>query len=90
VGTLVLWLGITLWKFHDWRHRYGKVNEHNAWVPRDWWLEDWEKQAIVRFSFEYPLEGYRRLAFMMLDGDVVRGALQPGPLAQRDWVHCTG
>jgi transposase InsO family protein len=40
-------------------------------VPRDWWLEDWEKQAIVRFSFEYPLEGYRRLAFMMLDRDVV-------------------
>jgi len=71
VGTLVLWLGITLSKLHDWRHRYGKVNEHNAWIPRDWWLEDWEKQAIIRFSFEYPLEGYRRLAFMMLDRDIV-------------------
>jgi len=67
---LIGWLGITSSKFHDWRRRYGKVNEHNAWIPRDWWLEDWEKQAIVRFSFEYPLEGYRRLAFMMLDGDV--------------------
>jgi transposase InsO family protein len=64
------WLGIASSKFHDWRRRYGKVNEHNAWVPRDWWLEDWEKQAIIRFSFEYPLEGYRRLAFMMLDRDV--------------------
>jgi transposase InsO family protein len=71
VCTLVLWLGITLSKFHDWRRRYGKANEHNAWVPRDHWLEDWEKQAILRFSFEYPLEGYRRLAFMMLDRDVV-------------------
>jgi len=68
---LVLWLGITLSKFHDWRRRYGKANEHNAWIPRDWWLEDWEKQAIIRFSFEYPLEGYRRLAFMMLDRDIV-------------------
>lgn len=67
----MLWLGITLSKFHDWRCRYGRVNEHNAWVPRDHWLEDWEKQAIIRFSFEYPLEGYRRLAFMMLDRDVV-------------------
>lgn len=67
---LIGWLGITPSKFHDWRRRYGKVNEHNAWIPRDWWLEDWEKQAIIRFSFEYPLEGYRRLAFMMLDGDV--------------------
>jgi putative transposase len=64
------WLGIASSKFHDWRQRYGKVNEHNAWIPRDWWLEDWEKQAIIRFSFEYPLEGYRRLAFMMLDRDV--------------------
>jgi putative transposase len=71
VCTLVLWLGITLSKFYDWRRRHGKVNEHNAWVPRDHWLEDWEKQAIIRFSFEYPLEGYRRLAFMMLDRDVV-------------------
>jgi putative transposase len=70
VCVLVLWLGITLSKFHDWRRRYGKVNEHNAWVPRDGWLAGEEKQAIVRFSYEYPLEGYRRLAFMMLDRDV--------------------
>jgi putative transposase len=66
----IVWLGIGSSKFHDWKDRYGKRNEHNAWVPRDWWLEDWEKQAIIRFSFEYPLEGYRRLAFMMLDRDV--------------------
>jgi len=67
----VAWLGIGPSKFHDWKDRYGKRNEHNGWVPRDWWLEDWEKQAIINFSFEYPLEGYRRLAFMMLDRDVV-------------------
>ena len=40
-------------------------------VPRDCWLEDWEKQAILDFHAEYPLEGYRRLTFMMLDADVV-------------------
>jgi transposase InsO family protein len=34
-------------------------------------LTDAEKQAIVGFSFEFPLEGYRRLTFMMLDRDVV-------------------
>lgn len=22
-------------KFYDWRSRYGLVNEHNAWIPRD-------------------------------------------------------
>ena len=69
-GRFIGWLDITTSKFHDWRNRYGKVNEHNAWIPRDWWLGDEEKQAMIRFSFEYPLEGYRRLAFMMLDRDV--------------------
>jgi putative transposase len=47
------------------------VNEHNAWIPRDHWLTDDEKRAIVDFHAEYPLEGYRRLTFMMLDRDVV-------------------
>lgn len=67
---LVLWLGISLSKFYDWRKRYGKVNEHNAQVPRDHWLTDEEKQAILDYERAYPLEGYRRLAFMMLDDDV--------------------
>jgi transposase InsO family protein len=58
-------------KFHDWKHRYGKVNEHNGKVPRDWWLEDWEKKAIRDYHDRHPLEGYRRLTFMMLDDDVV-------------------
>ena len=40
-------------------------------MPRDWWLEPWEKAAILEFHAGHPLEGYRRLAFMMLDADVV-------------------
>ena len=54
--TLIGWLGITPSKFHDWRRRYGKVNEHNGWIPRDHWLEDWEKAAILDFERQYPLE----------------------------------
>ena len=69
--TLVLWLGLASSKFYGWRQRYGKVNEHNGWIPRDFWLEEWEKRAIIEFHGRYPLEGYRRLTFMMLDGDVV-------------------
>jgi hypothetical protein len=37
--------------------RYGKVSEHNGWVPRDFWLEDWEKQVIIGFHLKNPLEG---------------------------------
>lgn len=68
---MVAWLGVSSSKFYHWRSRYGKINEHNAWVPRDHWLEDWEKAAILEFERQHPLEGYRRLAFMMLDADVV-------------------
>jgi putative transposase len=65
------WVGLGASKFHDWKQRYGKVNEHNAWVPRDHWLTDDEKLRIVNFANDNPLEGYRRLTFMMLDADIV-------------------
>ncbi len=71
-GTRVVgWLGIARGKFFDWRQRYGKANEHNALVPRDHWIDDREGQAIVDYFDRHPLEGYRRLTFMMLDEDVV-------------------
>lgn len=40
-------------------------------IPRDFWLEDREKQEIIKFLLNYPLEGYRRLTFMMLDRNIV-------------------
>jgi len=70
-GRFIEWLAIRASKFYDWRERYGRVNEHNGWVPRDFWLEQWERQAIIDFHLKNPLEGYRRLTFMMLDQDVV-------------------
>jgi putative transposase len=66
-----VWIGIATSKWHSWKNRYGKANEHNAWIPRDHWLEPEEKQAIVAFHDLHPLEGYRRLTFMMLDADIV-------------------
>ena len=71
VGRFPQWLGIGASKFYDWRQRYGRVNEHNGWIPRDFWLEPWEKEAIIGFHLKNPLEGYRRLTFMMLDAGVV-------------------
>jgi putative transposase len=65
------WLEFSPRKFQRWQERYGKADEHNGFVPRDHWLEEWEKEAILAFFARYPLEAYRRLAFMMLDADVV-------------------
>jgi transposase InsO family protein len=71
VCCLLLGIGLGRSKWHDWKKRYGKVNEHNAWIPRDHWLEEAEKTAIVAFHDRHPLEGYRRLTFLMLDANVV-------------------
>lgn len=69
--TLYGWIGLPESTFYDWRKRYGLANEHNGKVPRDFWLEDWERDAIIEFHALYPLEGYRRLTFMMIDRDIV-------------------
>lgn len=71
IRHLVRAAGLGLSKFYHWKDRYGLANEHNAPVPRDFWLEQWEVQAIIQFHQQFPLEGYRRLAFMMLDRDIV-------------------
>ena len=56
VGRFPPWLGVTASKFYDWRQRYGRVNEHNGWIPRDFWLEAWEKEAIIDFHQKNPLQ----------------------------------
>ena len=68
---ILRWMKVSEGTFYNWRQRYGKVNEHNGWIPRDHWLEEWEKRAILDFYWDHPLEGYRRLTYMMLDADVV-------------------
>ena len=71
VKRIVQWLGVREAKFYDWKQRYGCVNEHNGQVPRDWWLTEAETAAILKYHDENPLEGYRRLTYMMLDADIV-------------------
>jgi putative transposase len=68
---IVVWLGIGGNKYFDWKKRYGKANEHNGSIPRDHLLVDSERKAILDFHSQNPLEGYRRLTFMMLDADGV-------------------
>jgi len=70
-GNFIRRIGIARSKYYDWKHRYGKVNEHNAWIPRDFWLTDFERQAIIDYYYDNPLEGYRRLCYMMIDANIV-------------------
>ena len=77
VERFVGWLGVARGKFFDWRTplRQGQRSTTRL-VPRDHWLEYWEKKAIIDFHAKNPLEGYRRLTFMMLDQG--RRRRQPG------------
>jgi transposase InsO family protein len=68
---LLTWMELPTSKYHAWLKHYGTPHAHNGRIPRDGWLEAWEKQAILDYHTRFPLEGYRRLAFMMLDDDVV-------------------
>lgn len=75
VNRLLGWIGLGRGKFAAWQARYGRVNEPNAWIPRDFWLEDWEKQAIIDVYQAQPQDGYRRITYRMLDADI--GAVSP-------------
>jgi putative transposase len=68
---LIKGLGIGVSKFYSWHKRYGKDNDHNGKVPRDHWVEEWEKQKIVEFYRDHSTDGYRRVTYMMLDQDLV-------------------
>ena len=70
-NQFIAWIQLNKTQYYRWRKRYGKVNEHNARIPRDHWLEDWEKEKIVDFFDKNTLEGYRRITYMMQDADVV-------------------
>ncbi|MCA9527104.1 MAG: IS3 family transposase [Myxococcales bacterium] len=71
VACILAWTGLQKGRFYDWRKRYGDINRHNGRVPRDHWLTAAERHAILEFHDRHPLNGYRRLAYMMLDADVV-------------------
>ena len=70
-SQLINKLSIAKGKFYDWTARFGKANEHNGQIPRDFWLSDDEKVAVLNFHNQNPLEGYKRLTYMMLDKGVI-------------------
>lgn len=73
-------------KFYDWKSRYGKANEHNATIPRDHWITDQERDSIIGFYHKNPLNGYRRLCYMMQD----RGVVAVSPSTVRNVLRAAG
>ena len=44
-GRFIGWLGLRTSKFYSWRERYGRLNEHNGWIPRDFWKRGRNRQS---------------------------------------------
>lgn len=63
-------IGIRQEKLISWRKRFSLPNRHNGQIPRDFWLDDGERQAIIDFYSEHRDDGYRRCAYMMIDQDI--------------------
>lgn len=68
--AIVREVGITMSKYSDWKKRYGNPNNHNSKYPKDHWLTYEEITAIIKYAEENNGEGYRRLAYMMIDDNV--------------------
>lgn len=48
----------------------GQDNQHNGAIPKDSWITPGEREAIIDFFAANPLNGCRRLSYMMVDEDV--------------------
>jgi putative transposase len=50
VSTFLKWLGLSRGRYYRWVARYGHENQHNAAVPRRFWLLQWEREAIIQYQ----------------------------------------
>ena len=63
-------IGLAERKFYEWKERYGLPWDHNGKQPKEFWLTDDEKQAIINYAKTHETSGYRRMCYEMLDANV--------------------
>lgn len=76
--VLLKMLGIHKGKYFHWKQRMGKENRHTSAQPKQQYLLEWEKQAVIAYAKAHYAEndfflrdGYRRLCYRMLDENIV-------------------
>lgn len=57
-------------KYYSWIDRFEQPNNHNCIIPKNHWILDWEREAIINYAGTHVGEGYRRLTYMMIDDDI--------------------
>jgi putative transposase len=72
LGRVLKRLGLPKARYYDWVKRSGEerlADRSTAAVAHGMILEE-EKQAVIRYALAHPKDGYRRLAWEMIDEDV--------------------
>ena len=67
---LLAMIGVRPSRYYEWKKRLGQFNRHNGKIPKSHWILPKERETILKYCKDKLEEGYRRLAFMMLDEDV--------------------
>jgi len=75
IDRFLRWLNLSVGKYYEWCRRTGEAIRHNGKVPRDFWLQEWEKQAILDFQGTVPCG--RLSAADVHDDGRRRGGRQP-------------
>lgn len=70
IRKLTFYLGIHRSKLYQWKKRYGQENRHNGSMNKEHWITQAEKEAVIDFYEQHRSEGYRAVAYMMIDADV--------------------
>lgn len=78
ITKLLLIIELSKVKFYRWLKRSGSIKQHNGQIPKTHWLTPNEVQAVTAYAKRhysnndfFLRDGYRRLAYAMLDQDVV-------------------
>ena len=70
-GRFIVWLGVTASKFYDWRRALRQGQRAQRLGSPGFLAGGLGEAGDHDFHLKNPLEGYRRLTFMMLDADIV-------------------
>lgn len=70
VSQMLKIVGLKEQKYYEWKSKYGSAFKHNGKQPKDFWLTDEEKAAIIKYAKEHGESGYRRMCYEMMDANV--------------------
>ncbi len=68
---MLSWIDLSPVQYQRWKKRQGLPNRHNAPIPKAHWLQECERERIIDFYQKNRRNGYRRVAYMMLDENLV-------------------